>query len=60
MSTSKSHNPAPYFNWLKQSASPQVKRELEKMERSKRSSFSSVRTILNDTYGRRVTKSTRT
>lgn len=43
---------SPYFTWLQASASPQVKRELQKMERSKRSSFSSTRTILKERYGR--------
>ena len=40
-----------YFTFLEKSASPQVKRELKQMEMSRRSSFSSVGTVLKERYG---------
>ena len=40
-----------YWDWLRSSASPSVKHELQRMERSRRNSFLSVGTILNEKYG---------
>lgn len=45
-----------YFTYLEKSASPQVKRELRKMERSRQSSFSSVGKVLKEKYGSNVMK----
>lgn len=40
-----------YFDWLESSASPAVKRELEQMEKSRRSSWSSSRDVIARKYG---------
>jgi len=54
MSHSTSHSP--YFKWLESSASPQVKRELTEMEKSKRNSFASLKEVMNRSYGRQGNK----
>ena len=45
-----------YFTFLEKGASQQVKRELKEMERSRRSSFSSVGKVLKEKYGSDVMK----
>ena len=43
---------SPYWEWLAHSASSQVKREVEQMEKSKRSSFVSTQEVIARRYGR--------
>lgn len=40
-----------YFDWLESSASPAVKEELRRMEKSKQSSWSSVQDVIKGKYG---------
>jgi len=53
---SQSKYQTPYFQWLTNSASPQVKREITQMEQSKQNSFASVGQIIAKRYGQPVTK----
>jgi len=51
MSKQSYQREAPYFDWLKSSASHSVKQELRRMEQSKQNSFRSAGQILKGKYG---------
>lgn len=48
---SQSNRNSPYWAWLESSASPQEKRDLQKAEQSKQSSFVSSREVIARRYG---------